>query len=355
MFKKLAANRAARAAAAASAGSAAGSAIGNSPGHEPVAGTGAGDQGTANPVPATRTVPDPLAEPLPDPVTEPLLDPAAPPDYFGAVPHYANSPLAVLGPTGEVLPGTGIRKFVNSLPRVGDLPNNLGNLIPIAVPDTITYPGCDYYEIGVRQYAQQLHEDLPATRLRGYQQLNYGTDDAGRNTIAPPARPYYLGPLIVADRERPVRVKYVNQLPTGIAGELFLPVDTTVPGAGVGPLGGTEHYPQNRTAVHLHGGSTPWISDGGPGQWFTPAGQITSYPRGPATPTCRTWPHRRPARRPRTTRTSRVAACSGTTTTASGSVDSPSTPASSASTCWTTRWNGDWSPTAYSPPRRSRW
>lgn len=29
---------------------------------------------------------------------------------------------------------------------------------------------------------------------------------------------------------------------------------------------------QNKIAVHLHGGFVPWISDGGPFAWFTPAG-----------------------------------------------------------------------------------
>ena len=32
--------------------------------------------------------------------------------------------------------------------------------------------------------------------------------------------------------------------------------------------------------MHLHGGVTPWISDGTPYQWITPAGTTTSYPKG---------------------------------------------------------------------------
>ncbi|MEQ4303128.1 multicopper oxidase domain-containing protein [Plantactinospora sp. B6F1] len=223
-------------------------------------------------VPAARTSSDPLAAPT--------LDPTAPPDYFGFVPNFAYSPLPVCDAAGRVAAGTGIRKFVASLPRTGDTANELGNLIPVAVPDTTTYPGCDYYEIGVQEYHQRLHPDLPPTRLRGYRQLNNGTDATGHNTVTPPARPYHLGPLILAERDRPVRVKYVNRLPIGEAGALFLPVDPTLPGAGTGPLGGTARYPQNRSAVHLHGGRTPWISNGGPAQWTTPAGEPTAYPRG---------------------------------------------------------------------------
>ncbi len=39
-------------------------------------------------------------------------------------------------------------------------------------------------------------------------------------------------------------------------------------------------YTQNRATLHLHGGMTPWISDGTPHQWITPAGENTSYPEG---------------------------------------------------------------------------
>ena len=104
------------------------------------------------------------------------------------------------------------------------------------MPDTVTYPGSDYYELAVRDYSEKLHSDLPATRLRGYVQLNLGTDASGRNTVRPAAI-HYWGPLIRARRGRPVRVKFVNQLPPGKAGDLFLPVDTTTTGAGTGPDG----------------------------------------------------------------------------------------------------------------------
>ncbi len=55
-----------------------------------------------------------------------------------------------------------------------------------------------------------MSSDLPPTELRGYVQLNNGTDGSGHNTIVPPAKPYYLGPMIIAQRDRPVRVKFVN-------------------------------------------------------------------------------------------------------------------------------------------------
>jgi FtsP/CotA-like multicopper oxidase with cupredoxin domain len=125
-------------------------------------------------------------------------------------------------------------------------------------------------------------------------------------------KPHYLGPTIVATKDRPVRILFRNLLPTGVAGDLFLPVDTTVMGSGMGPnmamgnpprmmeemdpqnpMCGTGYdaqgnrvaknpdcYAENRATLHLHGGITPWISDGTPHQWTTPAGENTSYPQG---------------------------------------------------------------------------
>jgi len=221
--------------------------------------------------------------------TAAAMSPQGTPDYFGSTPNYANSPLPVLDATGKVVPGSGVRKFVDSLPGVGAAnTNDLGQFIPVAVPDTITYPGSDYYEIELRQYTQQLSKDLPATQLEGYVQVNKGTDTSGRNTIAPSSI-QYLGPMIVANSGRPVRVKFTNKLPTGTGGNMFLPVDPSIMGAGDGPhqigtaLDGSpiwEQYTQNRATLHLHGGDTPWISDGTPDQWTTPAGENTSYPKG---------------------------------------------------------------------------
>ena len=210
----------------------------------------------------------------------------------------------------------GIRKFVDSLPGLGSTnANNLGQYISVAVPDQTTYPGSDYYEIGLIQYRQQLSSDLPATLLRGYVQLETsvmnvgagsrhiqlfnenlnGTHTAilsGGNPVYAFDHPEYLGTTIVAQKDRPVRVKFTNLLPTGSGGDLFIPVDTTAMGAGAGPVDSTgapcdrtvrtdcATYSENRATLHLHGGVTPWISDGTPNQWITPAGETTKYPKG---------------------------------------------------------------------------
>ncbi len=167
----------------------------------------------------------------------------------------------------------GIRKFVDGLPGLTAAgANNLGQYLPIGIPDTLTYPGSDYYVIELGQYAEKMHSDLPPTTLRGYRQIN--------TTDTTVSRFHYLGPILIAAKDRPVRVKFVNNLPTGAGGNLFLPVDKTMMGAGLGPNGGTETYTENRATLHLHGGNTPWISDGTPHQWTTPAGEATSYPVG---------------------------------------------------------------------------
>lgn len=216
----------------------------------------------------------------------------------------------------------GIRKFVDELPMLcdpslgpctGNGTATLDQFLPVAVPDTTTYPGSDYYEIGLVQYREQMHSDLPPTLLRGYVQLSTtevpgehvqltnanldGTETVinGSFGVTPP---HYLGPTIVATKDRPVRILFRNLLPTGAGGNLFLPVDTTVMGAGMGPLMDPEMdtdgqnpmcgmepkpaecYTENRAIIHLHGGISPWISDGTPHQWITPADEATPYPKG---------------------------------------------------------------------------
>lgn len=220
-----------------------------------------------------------------------LATPPAPDYPASATPSggtfFANSPLGnwqyvnALGTYSSAVSnsGTPLRKFVDSLPGLGAAnANNLGQYIPIAAPDTTLFPGSDYYEIGLREYRTRMHSDLPqttdalgiGTRLRGYYQKN-GTDTSNQ----------YLGPLIIATKNRPVRIKFFNELGIGAAGDLPLPVDTTYMGAGMGPLGLVGgNYTQNRATLHLHGGHTPWISDGTPHQWITPAGETSPYLKG---------------------------------------------------------------------------
>ena len=241
---------------------------------------------------------------------------AAPAPHYFSHPNYANSPLPVVAktcsvttattcssdtdcPTGETCSGTiisgGIRKFVDGLAGLGaGKANNLGQYIPVAVPDITTYPGSDYYVIELVEYSEKMHTDLPAPKLRGYRQANMGGSPA-----------HYLGPAIVAQKDRPVRILFRNLLPTGAGGNLFIPTDTTVMGSGMTadthmmdsemmnpqePMCSSPDkammvesghcYAENRATLHLHGGISPWISDGTPHQWTTPAAESTPYPKG---------------------------------------------------------------------------
>jgi FtsP/CotA-like multicopper oxidase with cupredoxin domain len=275
---------------------------------------------------------------------------------------FANSPApAGVDPlTGSPIygsSGTPLRKFIDTLPGLGAAnANDLGQYIPVAVTDTTSYPAvkdavsgklktpaADYYELGIVEYSEQLHADLVEadgitphpTKLRGYVQIETPALRAGGAASAHvplsypdgspilypdlPAiygalagtqiyavdNPHYLGPAIVAQKGRPVRLKVYNLLPRGHfdpitlsrGGDLFLPVDRSTPGAGDGPfpegctpsVGGVaaavkpcEMYTENRAGVSLQGGATPWISAGTPHQWMAPAGEATAYAKGAA-------------------------------------------------------------------------
>ena len=295
------------------------------------------------------------------------------PNYYGPEPNWAYSPAPTVDPVTGAISG-GIKKFVDALPGLGAAAaNQIGQYISIAVPDQATYPGSDYYEIALIQYTEQLSSSLKPTTLRGYVQIetpaNVGVSHhvplfypdgvtpilnaAGTQVLAVDP-PEYLGTTIVSTANVPTRVKFSNYLPTGQGGDLFLPTDTTLMGAGAGPnmympmsavqVGGVgatvtidtmtahnlsvgslvnlsgftpstyngefrvvavpdathiqvtlksdpggpatvmgslaEAYTQDRATLHLHGGLTPWISDGTPHQWTTPAGELTNYPKG---------------------------------------------------------------------------
>lgn len=164
--------------------------------------------------------------------------------------------------------------FTGGMPKF--VPTDLLPSLAQGVPDIATFPGSDFYVIGLQQYTTQMHASLPATTLRGYCQLTA----ASNYTQCVAGQPSYLGPLIVAQKNRAVRVLFKNMLPAGAGGNLFIPVDTTYMGAGTNMANGMT-FGQNRATLHLHGGATPWISDGTPHQWTAPAGD-PGQARGPS-------------------------------------------------------------------------
>ncbi len=124
---------------------------------------------------------------------------------------------------------------------------------PAAIPKV--KPGisswADYYEIAMTQHTHQFHSELgPATVW------TYGMKDQPG---------IYLGPTIVAHTNRPVVVKYFNQLPNDPnTFPLKDSIDPTIMGWDL---------PTGRAIPHLHGGKTAARFDGTPDQWWTADGQ----------------------------------------------------------------------------------
>ena len=244
--------------------------------------------------------------------------------------------------SGYVTAG-GIRKFVDGLPLLcaptvnfsecTAIDNNLGQHLPLAVPDTTTFSttngfeaDADYYVIALVQHREQMNSSLSPTLLREYVQLQTPAnaswskgvalqtdllDGTSVPTLMPDGSqayavddPHFLGPVIVAQKDRPVRIVFYNLLPTGNGGDLFIPKDSTIMGSGMGPTGMADPvdegtvmdgvrnpmctddpsnvacFQDDRATLHLHGGITPWISDGTPHQWITPATENTPWPEG---------------------------------------------------------------------------
>jgi spore coat protein A len=132
---------------------------------------------------------------------------------------------------------TGLARFVDRLP-----------IPPIAQPSA-RFKWATYYEIPMTEITQQLHRDLPPTRLWAY---------AGT----------YPGPTFEARRDERIAVNWINNLPQ----QHIFAVDPTIHGA-------EQDKPAVRAVVHLHGANVPPESDGYPEDWTTPGqNAIFLYP-----------------------------------------------------------------------------
>jgi spore coat protein A len=139
----------------------------------------------------------------------------------------------------------GLLKWQTTLRGVGP------NQIPVVGLDAFAAPvtGVAHATINVNQFQDTLHPALGPTTLWGYHP----------NVPAFPGSQKHLGGIIVVNKGVPLQLTFRNNLPP----MAIIPVDTTIPGA---------NQAQNRTTVHLHGGLVPWISDGGPFDWWAPNG-----------------------------------------------------------------------------------
>jgi FtsP/CotA-like multicopper oxidase with cupredoxin domain len=188
---------------------------------------------------------------------------------FGA----AGKVLAMPIPGGTLDPTT-IPKYVTPL------------VIPPAMPrtDVPDGGGVDYYEIGVRQFRQDI---LPQSMGKPTTVWSYGS-------INHPITFNYPAYTIEARWKAPVRVKWVNQLAQGNGNGNYLPhllpIDQTLhwanPPGGPGGIDMESFDPTPYTGpvpivTHLHGGHSGQESDGFPEAWFLP--DANNIPAGYAT------------------------------------------------------------------------
>jgi spore coat protein A len=154
--------------------------------------------------------------------------------------------------------GPGLAQAFYQSPQIqlyGTMLRGIGpDQIPVAAPDPFAAPvtGVTHYTININQFLDQI---VPVSTGLGPTTL-WGYDPA--NPLFPGSQKH-LGGIIVGKKGAPIQITFNNNLPPFS----IVPVDTTIPGA---------NQAQNRAAVHLHGGHVPWISDGGPFDWFAPDG-----------------------------------------------------------------------------------
>jgi spore coat protein A, manganese oxidase len=160
-----------------------------------------------------------------------------------------------------------LQKWIQPMRQLDILSTAKDNPIPIptlsSIPDPV-FSGARFARVTVGEYLDQLHPNLPSTRLWGYADA---TNPVHR----------HLGGVVVANTNTAWRIRFTNALVDNLGNPLrhILPVDTTIPGAGINEL-------QNRLAVHLHGGLVPWISDGGPfDYWASNGTRGPSFQNGP--------------------------------------------------------------------------
>lgn len=149
--------------------------------------------------------------------------------------------------------GDGIESPASTQPAYRT-PGSLDRYIdPLPVPKRLIPQGTSeagvQYHIRMLDFTQQMHSQLPPTRLWGYE---------GQ----------YPGPTIEALRGRPIEVQWENHLPS----QHLFEIDPRIHGA-------MPPAPAVRTVPHLHGARTRSDSDGLPEKWFTPGSSaLYAYP-----------------------------------------------------------------------------
>ena len=160
----------------------------------------------------------------------------------GVLPTALRQPSVAAGPVRAMFNIGTLKPFVDPLP------------IPELARSSETRPDphnphkrLPYYRLAMRQIESQVHRDMKPTRF-----WSYG------NSMP--------GPTFETRSGQGLLVEWVNELPQ----KHFLPIDYRLHGAG-------PDQPEVRTVVHLHGGRTPWDSDGYPDSWYVPGKSALSH------------------------------------------------------------------------------
>jgi spore coat protein A, manganese oxidase len=135
---------------------------------------------------------------------------------------------------------------------------------PLPIPKRLqplgTHKGIPQYRVRMQEFRQQLHSQLPPTKLWGYE---------GQ----------YPGPTFDVQQGTPIDVRWENHLPT----QHLFAVDPHIHGA-------MPPAPAVRTVPHLHGSRSESESDGLPERWFAPGHSVLyQYPN--SQPAATLWYH----------------------------------------------------------------
>lgn len=180
--------------------------------------------------------------------------------YLSTHGRFLQRALAVQGPP---LPGANIPKWVDPLP-----------LLSVAGgPMETVVAGTDEISLYMREFQANVLPTgfvLPTGPYGGTWVWGYVSN---LDLLLGGPRGTYLGPVIVATRNRPTQIRFINELTADhIAWREW--TDQTLHWAD--PLGGgmsMEHYQGPIPAcVHVHGGELPPVLDGGPDSWWTSDG-----------------------------------------------------------------------------------
>ena len=179
------------------------------------------------------------------------------------------------------LPGSALPQFIDELPALRLVPG-YGGTLQLPTPGNLT--------IRMQEFKANM---MPSTFLPGTYQgtwvWGYQTDGYETWDGANPASTY-INPVVVALRDTPTKIKWVNELGTGADSNLYWQdwTDQTLHWADPFHLAHDDpdrflHYTGQVPAVaHLHGGEVPPQLDGGPDAWFTTAPPLGGVQHGHA-------------------------------------------------------------------------